>query len=162
MVGDSLVQYVEWHELLGRGDVLNRGIGGETTADLLDRIGEINSLKPRQIFLLIGTNDVDMQGVTADGVIARYRQIVEGLSRAGAKVVCLSIPMMRYREKNSLISEINQRIKLLEREGSVTYIELNERLAVNGFLSGEYTYDGVHLTGRGYRKIIDLIEMNLM
>ncbi len=156
MVGDSLVAAVEWNELLGRHDILNRGIGGEMTADILGRIDEIIGLEPRQVFLLVGINDIAAQRPAAD-IAADYERIVAHLSRAGTKTVILSIIKTRDRHMNAVVDDVNRRIRLLDQRDNVSHLDLNERLTVNGFLSHRYTYDGVHLSGAGYDAIRDLV-----
>src|SRR5258708_3203562 len=48
--GDSLIARGPWSELYS--PIKNRGIGGETTAGLLDRLDELTESQPRKIFLL--------------------------------------------------------------------------------------------------------------
>jgi lysophospholipase L1-like esterase len=156
MVGDSLVQYVEWGELTGRGDILNRGIGGETTLDVLNRIDDIINLRPRQVFLLVGVNDI-LRDCPAETTVANYQQIVAKLASNGIQIVCLSIIKTKNRAKNVIIDEVNQKVRLLEQGSNVSYVELNDLLTLNGFMSIKYSYDGAHLSGAGYNAIRDLI-----
>ncbi len=48
--GDSLTQGCEWSEFYP--GALNRGIGGDTIAGLLKRVGSITELNPRAVFLV--------------------------------------------------------------------------------------------------------------
>src|SRR5438105_5617872 len=58
MLGDSLTEGAPWRELTGCADLVNRGIGGDTTSGVLARLDEVLKLKPRAIFLMIGVNDI--------------------------------------------------------------------------------------------------------
>jgi hypothetical protein len=40
-LGDSITEGGHWSEIFGNGAVLNRGIGGDTTQDVLDRHGHV-------------------------------------------------------------------------------------------------------------------------
>src|SRR5689334_3155831 len=40
-LGDSITEGGHWSEIFGNGDIQNRGIGGDTTQDVLDRIEQI-------------------------------------------------------------------------------------------------------------------------
>lgn len=40
-IGDSITDGGEWNELLGRNDVVNRGIIGDTTNGVLNRLGSL-------------------------------------------------------------------------------------------------------------------------
>src|SRR5688500_14730068 len=41
MIGNSMTHKMEWHELLGRCDVANRGVNGELSSGILARAGEV-------------------------------------------------------------------------------------------------------------------------
>lgn len=57
-LGNSITNGGEWAELLGNPHAKNRGISGDTTQGVLDRLSTITKGKPSKIFLLIGTNDL--------------------------------------------------------------------------------------------------------
>src|SRR5690554_2772538 len=59
--GDSLVQEGSWAEWLGDHQVLNFGVSGDTTDDLLARIDDIIAAEPDEVLLLIGTNDLGLR-----------------------------------------------------------------------------------------------------
>ena len=61
LVGDSIIEGFPIHELY-RGPLLvyNRGISGDTSRDVLNRLEEsVYALRPAKVFLLIGTNDIE-------------------------------------------------------------------------------------------------------
>src|SRR5690242_16816098 len=41
MLGDSITEGVDWHELFRDQRLLNRGIGGDTSAGVLNRLDEV-------------------------------------------------------------------------------------------------------------------------
>src|SRR5262245_42410399 len=57
-LGDSITELCHWSELLQNPSVLNRGIGGDTTQDILNRVDQIYRLRPQKLFLMIGVNDL--------------------------------------------------------------------------------------------------------
>jgi hypothetical protein len=57
-LGNSITDGCEWSELLADRHVKNRGISGDVTAGVLNRIREITASKPAKVFLLIGINDL--------------------------------------------------------------------------------------------------------
>ena len=65
LLGDSITDFFNWYELFydfsknsGQA-VYNRGISGDTTDRLLERLQEnVLNIKPKNIVLLIGTNDI--------------------------------------------------------------------------------------------------------
>ncbi|HEY8590760.1 MAG TPA: hypothetical protein VIL55_14535, partial [Naasia sp.] len=56
-LGDSISEFGLWEEWFPEIPVLNRGIGGETSAQVLARL-ETAITEPRAVFLLVGTNDL--------------------------------------------------------------------------------------------------------
>ncbi|MBQ3447361.1 MAG: hypothetical protein IJG37_06945, partial [Synergistaceae bacterium] len=57
-LGDSITDFLDFDEFLPSHHVINRGIAGDTTHGVLYRLGEVISLRPRKLFILIGTNDI--------------------------------------------------------------------------------------------------------
>jgi len=54
-LGNSITDYCDWYELFGKLNIKNREIGGD---GVIDRLDEVTSSKPKQIFLMIGINDL--------------------------------------------------------------------------------------------------------
>ncbi|MBS4063184.1 MAG: sialate O-acetylesterase, partial [Chitinophagaceae bacterium] len=67
-VGNSITDGAEWTELFHDQNIKNRGISGDISAGILNRIGAIVKCRPKKIFLMIGTNDL-ARGISADSVI---------------------------------------------------------------------------------------------
>ncbi len=59
-----------------------------------------------------------------------------------------------------IIPVLNKKIKSIAEENGCTYIDLTEALQdpATGKLKREYTNDGLHLTGAGYRAWMSVVE----
>jgi len=79
-LGDSITDGGEWCELFGDARLKNRGISGDVTWGVLDRLSEVTAGKPVKIFLMIGVNDL-ARGKTVEEIIANYETIVERIRR---------------------------------------------------------------------------------
>ena len=75
MLGNSITAECEWSELLQNKSILNRGIIGDGTFDILARLTPIIQAKPRKIFLLIGVNDLLFHPLSIIG--DNYEKIVK-------------------------------------------------------------------------------------
>ena len=64
-LGNSITDNCEWAELFNNPHIKNRGIGGDDTDGILERLSDITSGQPAKIFLMIGTNDL-AYGKTVD------------------------------------------------------------------------------------------------
>src|SRR6478609_5407451 len=67
MVGNSITEGTDWKRLLNDSTIINRGISGDVTFGVLNRLKEITDRKPSKLFLLIGVNDLSRN--TPDEVI---------------------------------------------------------------------------------------------
>src|SRR5690554_5585541 len=75
VLGNSITERGEWDELIPRKMVANRGIGGDNTFGVLARLDNVIELKPRKLFILIGTNDLG-RGLPVDVVAGNYEKII--------------------------------------------------------------------------------------
>lgn len=154
-LGDSLTDRCEWGELLGRCDVVNRGIDADTTDGVLDRLGEIIEMKPSKVFIMIGGNDFVI-GRGVDFIEGTYKKIVGRLlaESPGTRVYIQSNIPTLYRLvplKRDLIRELNRRLGTMADNRRVFFIDIYSHMVdKNGDLNAAYTVDGAHLNGQGY------------
>jgi lysophospholipase L1-like esterase len=164
MIGDSLTDAAEWREMFPQLSVVNRGIDNDTTDGVLARLDDIIAAKPRLAFVMIGVNDFSNARAGVDGVLSNYRAIVARLQQAGIKVVIEStLPCNETLGKWKSCKAINGKIRRLDAQlaklasASVAYADLAAVLADAHGVKKEFTYDGVHLNGEGYRAWRDAI-----
>lgn len=153
-VGDSLTEHGEWSELLGISTAKNRGIGGETTRDVLARTQQIAAMKPATVFLLIGCNDL-IEGRPVAEIAADYRAIVRALgpSVVVEGVLPVNTTLTEEPVDNAQIAELNGRIRAIAAEAGVRYVDVGATLSdAEGQLDRRFTSDGIHLNGAGYRR----------
>ena len=160
MLGDSLTDWGEWHELLGRGDVLNRGINRETLAAALheDRLAPILAGPPATIVIMLGINDL-LRGAPVLRVAGDYRELVARIRARSPRtriVVQSVLPIRRALAGGGpspdAIRDLNARLEAMCREGACTYLALFPLLAAaDGELDPRFTSDGVQLGYEGYR-----------
>jgi lysophospholipase L1-like esterase len=84
MLGNSITDGGEWAEMFQNPHIKNRGISGDISAGVLNRIDEVAERKPAKVFLLIGTNDL-ARGISPDSVVKNIRQIVAILHETSPK-----------------------------------------------------------------------------
>lgn len=146
-VGDSITAGCEWAEFFP-GSV-NRGIGGDTTTGVLNRLQAITDTKPRKIFIMIGTNDF-VKGRCVPEIVASYKQIINIVKQQspGTKIYVQSVlPVSeKYSKRNNDIIVLNEELKKL----APTYIDLYSAFLKNQAINPKYTVDGTHLTPEGY------------
>jgi lysophospholipase L1-like esterase len=151
MLGDSITDEGNWPDLLKGSDLINRGIWGDTSDGVLARLPEVIRRRPRLVFLMIGVNDLARDGLAPEQVGQNIRAIVRSLRDNRVGVVLQSVLFMsRGSEANPLIERLNVLLRNVAADEAISFLDLNATLAPAGALLPEVTYDGLHLSTRGY------------
>lgn len=176
-VGSSLMEQFPINELLMDLDlpytIYNRGIGGFTTMELAEVLDVcVYDLKPKHIFINIGTNDLNMPDYTVEGLIGRYEDILTNIQShlPEAKLhlmayypvnepIGLSDPFMGpafQQRSNARIREANEAVKALAEKVGGKYYDFNDGITDEaGNQKAEYTIEGMHMYGDGYMKVLE-------
>jgi len=157
-LGDSLTAGCEWGEFYV--GALNRGIGGDTSAGVIDRLSTITQYHPRAIFLMIGINDLVNLKATPAQTATNIGTILSRIRQASPDTaIFLESLLPRGDTRGAIFArEVNQRIRLLADGKTVTYIDLYPAFLDRTVLNPKFTSDGGHLNGEGYelwKKMID-------
>lgn len=156
-LGDSLTDSGEWNEILNHSDIVNRGIFGDTTAGVLERLSPILATQPRQIFLMIGINDLARRQ-DFSGILANYQQILATIQQQSPQtqvyvksVLPINDGRFENAPSNETIRTLNTQLQRLSENYSYSYIDLHSQLVdENQQLDERYTLDGLHLNGTAY------------
>lgn len=159
-LGNSITDGAEWGELFQNKYIKNRGISGDTTWGVYDRLETILKGNPKKIFLLIGINDIgrgrDDQYVI-DGIERIIKKIKEDNPRTQLYVQSI-LPVNPvygkfggHTSQWKRIPEINARIKRIAIREGITFIDLfTSFVDQEGKMNKDLTNDGLHLLGQGY------------
>lgn len=158
-LGDSITYGGDWESLFPNSPVENRGIGGDSSLGLLNRLDQVIALKPAQIFLMIGTNDL-CYGRPIPKIIENYRHILTRfhMELPNTQVYVQSILPFndqifpsRGLRSNKEIAKLNKEIEHLATELGYRYIDLTTNFkGPDGRLPVQYTSDGLHLSEAAY------------
>lgn len=175
LAGDSITEiynhtefFASYREKTGL-EVYNRGISGDTSDRLLERWADnVLSLKPKNIVLLIGTND-SAKGATANFVADNVKKIIYMTKKdcPDARLILEAVYPINKKIKfwlgrsNKKIKEINSVLEALAKKEGITFIDLTSDLSDSGgCLNPDFTYDGLHLNANGFEKVTDrLLEI---
>lgn len=168
-LGNSITDGGEFHELLDNPDAVNRGIVGDVIGGVKERLHQVTSGHPRQIFLLIGINDVS-HGKSASKIASEYRELVEAIRKESPEselfiqsVMPIDNSFKKYKNlfgREGVIPPLNEELKQIAEDYEVTYIDLWPAMADpnTGKLRKNFTNDGLHLTGEGYKAWAEVIK----
>ena len=163
MLGDSLTDENEWHEFFPDIKIINRGIRGQSSQQVLDRIQPVLHAQTKYTFLMVGINDI-FRNNTTESLIRNSRKMLGLLLEKNHKPILQSILHVSQdqKETNYRIREANEQLMELAKDLNVDFLDLNTALAPRGYLEKNYTYDGIHLTGKGYemwaKKIAPILD----
>jgi lysophospholipase L1-like esterase len=177
-VGDSITEGFPIHEMLEYDKPMyNRGISGDTTSGVLIKLkDEIFELEPTKVFLLIGTNDLG-QGKEPDEIVRRIEEICLYIKKSLPEVELyiesiypvnrsefvnlLPIPIVGIRT-NDAIQLMNNAIREIAAKNNLTFIDFYSKLIDDaGQLRKDYSYDGLHLSIKGYEIVKEELQKYL-
>lgn len=170
-LGDSLTDFYPAFEFLRDPRIVNRGIAGDTAADVAARLSSIITLKPKAVFLQVGINDVirgfdkRRAGAIADGITAvseRLRRVTEvkiiSLYPVNRRKSSVSRFMLRKAD-NRAIALLNALLKKYADKRGIEFIDVySALLSEDGCLREEYTVEGLHLTYAGYEAVTAVLR----
>ncbi len=159
-LGDSITEGCDWSEMFHDPLVKNRGISGDVTQGVLDRLDEVVESKPAKIFLMIGINDL-ASGMTEKEILANIKSIIREIRRKSPETklylqsllpVNPDFPIfLHHSDKGSQIRNINTVLRRMAKDYGAVYVDLYPLFTGEGEkLDPAYTNDGLHLTGAGY------------
>jgi len=159
-VGNSLTEGFPLTEMFG-AHVKNRGIAGNITSNVLNRIESIAAKRPKKIFLEIGVNDFNAS-LAINTTFNQYIQIINKIADISPTIhiyVQSVFPTcMSYTKINDSITSLNSKLKGYCEKNGIEYIDIYSALLKNNLLDSSLTEDGIHLNGKGYdiwKKAID-------
>ncbi len=162
LIGDSLISGFDEKRYLSDYDVLNWGIEGATTQTLYLILPAVLRLCPKQIVLLIGTNDLDdaHEFDILDSTFTLFN-LISSINRQLPDTKILLISPLPIREAlqrtrarcNRTLRQLGEeQCKISEELKNVTYLALHEQFCDDQQeLAEPYTSDGLHLNEEGYR-----------
>ncbi|CAM0119317.1 SGNH/GDSL hydrolase family protein [Stenotrophomonas thermophila] len=147
---------------------LNRGISGQTTAQMLVRFPQdVLALKPQVVVILAGTNDIaGNTGPSTQAMIEDNLHAMVDLARAhGIAVVLASVlpvsdyPWMPGIAPAPKVRALNTALKRYADAQQLVYLDYHTPMAdAAGGLDPQLAEDGVHPTAKGYAVMAPLAE----
>jgi lysophospholipase L1-like esterase len=160
LFGDSITEGGFWDGWLPGIPVANRGIGGDTVAQLAARVDSaIDS--PLVVSVLAGTNDlVRGDPKDAESIGERFRDLIAQIRERDATVpIVINSVMPRGKKYIDSILTINTHYRDIASEFDACYLDLWPALATpDKTLRKELTPDGLHMNGSGYREWVSVLR----
>lgn len=148
-------------------EFVNRGVGGDRTAELLARVQEdVVQENPDMVVLQVGINDVWCrfslgEVVTPEQFRSNYEGIVKAVKSTGAKLFIIEPYVLNMGDKQRFRPFLNKFLAVVR---EIAAKEADALIPVDEIFTGvtqdidpsQFSTDGVHPTHRGCRYIADL------
>lgn len=153
-------------------EIVNRGVGGDRTAELLHRVDEdVIAEKPDCVVLQVGINDVWRrftvgEETTPEQFRANYGQLVSKIKETGAKLILVQPFVLNMEDKQRFrpyVNAVNAVIREIAERENLPLVPMDEIFsgATIDIKPKEFSTDGVHPTHRGCRYIADFVIKEL-
>jgi lysophospholipase L1-like esterase len=170
-LGNSITAGVDWMELLGNRRARNRGISGDITFGVLERLGEVIEGHPAKVFILIGINDIS-RDIPDTVILSNYEKIVQRIKTSSPRTKIYIQTLMpvnsafakfkNHYNKDEHIKAVNDGLRALAQQEHVTLVDLHPHfLDGEGRMKKAYTQDGLHLNAEGYKVWRDVLQQYL-
>ena len=172
-VGDFYFNQYDIEESFIQTKFVNNNKEENTSSDILENINSnIYQYNPSDVFILIGTNDLD-QGILSSEINDNIKSIIKGIkeNRSGAKIYVLSLLPINDSDNeiikkkyisnlsNKEIVDTNSLIEKTCENEKVEYVDIyNELVDEDGLLNIKYTTNGLYLNDVGYQMITDVLN----
>ena len=162
-IGNSITEGgLDWSGKFGIKHIRNRGIAGDVTDGVIQRLNEITYFKPKAVFILIGINDLfslhhkeDNHALKYDKVVPSPEYVTKNILKI-AKIIHRKSPVTQIYVRTLLptrreylkedILLVNKIIRKNEVKGNYKVIDFYaEFVDTKGELIEQLTKDGVHL-----------------
>ena len=186
-LGNSITNGLRKHfSQFNRSDIVNRGIDGDISLGVLERLNEIIYYKPKAVFILIGINDffndlTKMPEVTPKFVSKNIFNSAKTIKKGSPKTkiyLQTILPINKQQYQNKLKKDTGNSYYWLEPDFEINIneqiLKTNEILRnnkifqvidlhplfidKNSIMNEKYSTDGVHLNKLGYQNWIDIIN----
>jgi lysophospholipase L1-like esterase len=171
--GDSITD--GWHldEYFPGKPYINRGIGGQTTPQMLIRFHQdVIDLHPKVVVILAGTNDIagNTGPMRLEDIEADYASLADIARANGIRVVFSSVlPVHNYTPQSvnmyagrspAKIVELNRWLKayVAEHSGCIYLDYFSAMVDDKGLLKRDLAEDGLHPNSAGYKIMAPLAE----
>ena len=169
-LGDSITDLWRLNEYFPDRDVVNRGISGQTTGQMLGRVlSDVVKLKPAALVVLGGTNDI-ARGTSLATVEDNLTMIADLADFRGIRVIFASVlPVSDYHQDSDqnfartnlrppgTIRSLNSWIQSFCTQRKFQYLDYYSAMVdPSGFLTADLSDDGLHPNSKGYRVMAPL------
>lgn len=152
MMGNSITNMHEWWEALGDHRIINRGVSGAVSDEMLANLDPILAGHPAKVFIMIGTNDIGY-GKSREHIAQNLQTIISRFQKESpeTKVHVQSILPSGNGQRGGKIAGTNELLKTVCRKAGVPFIDLYALMGDGeGHMKAGWSFDDLHPKAAGY------------
>lgn len=168
-LGNSITAGTDWAKLLSLPQAKNRGISGDITFGVLERLQDVIDGKPAKIFILIGINDIS-RNIPDSIILKNYKTMISRITKGSKRtkiyfntLLPVNSSFEKFKNhygKDEHIKWLNDEIRKFASK-KVTVVDLYPVFSDDkNRLKAELTKDGLHLIPEGYKVWADFLKAN--
>jgi lysophospholipase L1-like esterase len=161
-LGDSLTEQGKWSERFPELDVVNLGVSGDTTEQVLERLHQVTERPPSTIVVMVGTNDLAWRR-SVEQIVRNMESILWRLRNElpEARILVQSV-LPRDRELADRVREINIHLRQFAPTVKAEWVDLWPVFAEeDGEIRPELSGDRLHLNEAGYEAWAQVLREHL-
>jgi lysophospholipase L1-like esterase len=172
LIGNSITEFGDWKNLLHDSTIINRGVAGDNTFGVLDRLDEVIFQMPSKLFVEVGINDIS-QNIPVEITAKNIFHIASRVKKKSPHTEIYVFSVLPTNDnvkndypdaynKNSIVLSLNRQLQQGSKENQFTYIDLTKIFSDNmGKLNTKFAEeDGLHLNHVGYAAWVNLLKTN--
>ncbi len=165
-LGDSITALKDWSSTFKSLCVINAGISGNTTDDIISRLNKAIISKPKKLFLMIGVNDL-LRGKDEAYILANYKIILDEIKKNSPDTIIYIQSVLPVNNDIMTVGKIDSEKIVILNEKLKTFADGKRIFFINLYpyfcgadnkLYEKYSQDGLHPNFSGYavwKKILD-------
>lgn len=155
LLGDSNIKGADWGELLGRKNVISRGVVSDVIEGYIARLNFVFNLEPKVVIINGGLNDV-YSWIPVEKIFQNYVQLIELIKKKNITVVVQSTfhvitTWPQAEDRNKEIDKLNLVVEEYCKKNKIPFLNLTPMMSRNGAFKLELTNSWGHINGRGYK-----------
>ncbi len=161
-LGDSLTEQGNWAERFPELDVVNLGVSGDTSEQVLERLNAVIEQKPSTVVVMVGTNDLAWRR-SVEQIVRNVESILWRLHHELPEVRILVQSLLpRDRELADRVRDINIHVRQYSPVVKAEWVDLWSVFAEpDGEIKSQYSDDRLHLNEAGYQAWAEELRKHL-
>jgi lysophospholipase L1-like esterase len=151
-----------WNKYFGNSTTVNLGFGWDRIENVLWRVyhGELDSIAPKQIVLMIGTNNIHLN--TDDEIVQGLQFLIKAIQAKQPNAQLLLMGIFPRRDTEQRIEVLNQQIRVKVKGDHIRFADAGYLLLKKNKKIDEALFtDGLHPNATGYQKLAAFISQQI-